>query len=241
MAQYIPMNRRGFLALATLGIASLAVPRLDQAAHAESEGGSTMPHELPPLPYAYNALEPYYSEEILRLHHDKHHAAYVTGLNTAEEKVQAMMKSGDFAAANSLAKDQAFHGSGHILHSVFWNSMKPGGGGAPSGDLAEAINKSFGSYDAFKGLFLATSNAIQGSGWGVLAYRWLDDSLVVLGAENHEDRAQWGVKAILVLDVWEHAYYLQYQNRRPDWTKAFMDNLVNWDYVAEKYAHIKGK
>ncbi len=200
-----------------------------------------MAHELPPLPYEYNALEPYYSEEILRLHHDKHHAAYVAGLNAAEEKVQAMLKSGDFAAANGVAKDLAFHGSGHILHSIFWTNMKPGGGGAPSGELAEAINRGFGSYDAFKGLFLATSNAIQGSGWGILAYRGMDDSLVVLGAENHEDRTQWGVQPILVLDVWEHAYYLQYQNKRPDWTKAFMDNLVNWDNVAQRFADARAK
>lgn len=198
-----------------------------------------MAHELPPLPYDYNALEPYYSEEVLHLHHDKHHAAYVTGLNTAEEKVQAMLKSGDFPAANGLAKDLAFHGSGHVLHSMFWKNMKPGGGGAPSGDLAAIIEKSFGSFDAFKGLFLATSNAIQGSGWGILAYSWKNDALVVLGAENHEDRTQWGVKPILVLDVWEHAYYLQYQNRRPDWTKTFIENLVNWDSVAEMYGWVK--
>ncbi|MHB1000541.1 MAG: superoxide dismutase [Armatimonadota bacterium] len=198
-----------------------------------------MAHELPPLPYDYKALEPYYDEETLHLHHDKHHAAYVTGLNTAEEKVQAMLKSGDFAAARSVAGDLAFHGSGHILHSIFWTNMKPGGGGAPSGELADAINKSFGSYDAFKGLFLATSNAIQGSGWGVLAYRKMDDSLVILGAEKHENLTQWGVQPILVLDVWEHAYYLKYQNKRPEWTKAFMDNLVNWDNVAERYKAAK--
>jgi len=198
-----------------------------------------MAHELPPLPYDYNALEPYLSEETLKLHHDKHHAAYVTGLNAAEDKVQAALKSGDFATANSLANDLAFHGSGHLLHSMFWKNMKPGGGGAPSGDLAAMIEKQFGSYDAFKGLFLATANAVQGSGWGILAYNWKCDSLVILGAEKHENRTQWGVKPLLVLDVWEHAYYLQYQNRRPDWTKAFMENLVNWDSVANKLAKVK--
>ena len=200
-----------------------------------------MAHELPPLPYDYNALEPYYSAEILRLHHDKHHAAYVTGLNAAEEKVQAMLKSGDYANARAVAGDLAFHGSGHILHSIFWTNMKPGGGGSPSGDLADAINKSFSSSDAFKGLFLATSNAIQGSGWGVLAYRAMDDALVVLGAEKHENLTHWGVQPILALDVWEHAYYLQYQNRRPDWTKAFMDNLVNWENVAQRLADAKAR
>lgn len=198
-----------------------------------------MAHELPPLPYDYNALEPYLSEETLKLHHDKHHAAYVIGLNAAEEKVQAALKSGDFAAANSIANDLAFHGSGHLLHSMFWKNMKPGGGGAPAGDLAAMIEKQFGSYDAFKGLFLATTNAVQGSGWGILAYNWKFDSLVILGAEKHENRTQWGAKPLLVLDVWEHAYYLQYQNRRPDWTKAFMENLVDWDNVANRFGKVK--
>lgn len=198
-----------------------------------------MNHELPPLPYAYDALEPHYDKETLTLHHDKHHAAYVSGLNAAEEKVQAMLKSGDYANARSVANDLAFHGSGHILHTIFWSNMKPGGGGAPSGELADGIDNSFGSFDAFKALFVATSNAIQGSGWGVLAYRKTDDALVILGAEKHENLTQWSVQPILVLDVWEHAYYLKYQNRRPEWTKAFMDHLVNWEEIAHRYANAK--
>lgn len=193
-----------------------------------------MAHELPTLPYAYDALEPYLSEETLHLHHDKHHAAYVNGLNAAEEKVSAMLKSGDFAAARCLAEDLAFNGSGDTLHTIFWNNMKPGGGGDPTGDLAAAINKAFGSVEAFKGYFLATANSIQGSGWGILAYCKRDDALVVLGAGKHQDGTQWGVKPILVLDVWEHAYYLQYQNKRPEWTKTFMEHLVNWDDVAQR-------
>lgn len=199
-----------------------------------------MAHELPALPYDYNALEPWYDEETLHLHHDKHHAAYVTGLNSAEEKLQAMLKSGDFAAVRSVVNDMAFHGSGHILHSIFWTNMKPNGGGEPAGELAEAISKSFGSFEAFKGLFIATANAVQGSGWSVLGYRKIDDALVVMGVEKHENIAQSGVVPILVLDVWEHAYYLKYQNRRPEWTKAFMDHLVNWDNVAERYKCAKG-
>ena len=193
-----------------------------------------MAHALPPLPYPYDALEPYYDEETLQLHHDKHHAAYVNGLNAAEEKVQAMLKSGDFANARAVAGELAFNGSGHILHSIFWPNMKPNGGGEPSGDLADAVNRQFGSFDAFKGLFIATANAVQGSGWGILAYRSMDDALVVLGAEKHENLTQWGVQPILVLDVWEHAYYLKYQNVRPEWTKTFMERLVNWDNVAER-------
>jgi len=191
-----------------------------------------MAHELAPLPYAYEALEPHYSAETLHLHHDKHHATYVTNLNAAEEKVRTMLSSGDFAAARGVAGDLAFNGSGDILHSIFWTNMKPDGGGEPSGELAELINAQFSSFSAFKSLFLATTNAIQGSGWGILAYRKADNALVILGAEKHENVTQSGAQPILVLDVWEHAYYLQYQNRRADWTKTFMENLVNWDDVS---------
>ncbi|MHB1462227.1 MAG: superoxide dismutase [Armatimonadota bacterium] len=199
-----------------------------------------MAHELPPLPYAYNALEPYYDAETVKLHHDIHHNGYVTGLNTAETKVAGMLDSGDFAAAKALAKEQAFHGSGNILHTIFWTNMAPKGGGAPGGELGKKIAADFGSYDKFKALFLATTNAVEGSGWGVLAYRQADDKLVVLQAEKHENLSQWGVTPILVLDVWEHAYYLKYQNRRPEWTKAFMEHLVNWADVAKRYAEAKG-
>lgn len=237
----LPMRRRQFLAFAGLGIVGLVSPSSVLADPGKPKGGkSKMAHELPPLPYDYKALEPWYDEETLHLHHDKHHAAYVSGLNAADDKVQAMLKSGDFAAARSVAGDLAFHGSGHILHSIFWTNMKPSGGGVPSGALADAINRSFGGYDAFKGLFLATTNAVQGSGWGVLAYRKADDALVVSGAEKHENVTQSGVTPLLVLDVWEHAYYLKYQNRRPEWTKAFIENLVNWDNVSDRYKAAKG-
>jgi len=193
-----------------------------------------MSYTLPPLPYDYKDLEPYYSEEMLRLHHDKHHAAYVAGLNAAEDRMKAAIASGDFSSANAIANDLAFHGSGHRLHSIFWTNMKPGGGGEPSGTLAEAIGRSFGDIDSFKKLFLSVTNAIQGSGWGILAYRPWDEGLVVLGAEKHENRTQWGVVPILVCDVWEHAYYLQYKNARPEWTNAFIEHLVNWDNVAQR-------
>ncbi len=198
-----------------------------------------MAHELPQLPYGYDALEPYYDEQTVKLHHDMHHAAYVKGLNAAEEKLQGMIAAGDWAAVKAVAKEQAFHGSGHILHSIFWTNMKPKGGGDPTGALADAIKKDFTSIEAFKALFLATTNAVEGSGWGILAYCAQQDKLVVLQAEKHENLTQWGVVPILVLDVWEHAYYLKYQNKRPDWTKAFMDNLVDWGDVAKRYANAK--
>jgi len=199
-----------------------------------------MAHELPPLPYAYDGLEPYYDAETVRLHHDIHHAGYVKGLNDAEAQVAAMVKSGDFAGAKAACKGLAFHGSGHILHSIFWTNMKPGGGGAPRGALLAGIEKGFGSYDAFKALFLAATNAVEGSGWGILAYRKMDEALVVLQAEKHENLTQWGAAPILALDVWEHAYYLKYQNKRPEWTKTFMENLVNWEDVGKRLAAAKG-
>jgi superoxide dismutase, Fe-Mn family len=198
-----------------------------------------MAHELPPLPYGYDALEPYYDKETVTLHHDKHHAAYVNGLNAVEEKVRAMIAAGDYAGAKAASGDLAFHGSGHILHSIFWKNMKPKGGGDPTGPLADAIKQQYGSIESFKALFLATANAVQGSGWGILAYRKWDSALVILGAEKHENITQWGVEPLLALDVWEHAYYLKYQNRRPEWTKAFMENLVNWDDVAQRFAAAK--
>jgi len=232
------MDRRDFLRLAGM---SAVVASLGRTGLAASEKGeqTKMAHVLPPLPYAYDALEPYYDAETVRLHHDIHHAAYVKGLNDAEAQVAAMLKSGDFAGAKAACKALAFHGSGDILHSIFWTNMKPGGGGLPSGALLQAMDGAFGNYDAFKGLFLAATNAVEGSGWGILACRKMDSALVVLQAEKHENLTQWGVAPILVLDVWEHAYYLKYQNKRPDWTKTFMEHLVNWDDVAKRLAAAK--
>lgn len=232
------LDRRGFLRLVT---ATAVTPYLARAGLAATERGgeTTMPYELPSLPYAYDALEPHYDEQTVRLHHDMHHAGYVKGLNAAEEQVAAMLTSGDFAGAKAACKALAFHGSGHAFHSIFWTNMKPGGGGEPSGDLAAAIDNDFGSFAAFKGLFLAASNAVEGSGWGVLGYCGTTQKLAVLQAEKHENFTVMGLTPILVLDVWEHAYYLKYQNRRPEWTRAFMDHLVNWDDVTSRLAAAK--
>jgi Fe-Mn family superoxide dismutase len=235
----LKIGRRKFLQLVGLSAVAVSLGRIGLSAPEKGEG-QKMAHELPPLPYGYDALEPYYDAQTEKLHHDIHHAGYVKGWNDAEVQVQAMLKSGDFAGAKAACKALAFHGSGATLHSIFWTNMKPGGGGAPSGDLAKAIEAAFGKYDAFKGFLLAATNAVEGSGWGILAYRKMDDALVVLQAEKHENLTQWGVTPILVLDVWEHAYYLKYQNKRPDWTKTFMDNLVNWGDVANRYAEAKG-
>ncbi len=227
------LNRRDFMGMAGMGVLGA---RLVGAAEAQADG----PHALPPLPYAYDALEPYYDRETVTIHHDKHHAGYVKGLNAAEAKLGEALKSGDFSQAKELCKALAFHGSGHILHSLFWANMKPNGGGEPSGGLAAGIEKSFGSYAAFQGLFLAAANSVEGSGWAILAHRALDDRLVVLQAEKHENLTQWGVAPVLALDVWEHAYYLKYQNRRPEWTQAFMEHLVNWGNVAGNLETVRG-
>ena len=196
-----------------------------------------MAHELAPLPYAYDALEPYIDEQTMRLHHDIHHAGYVAGLNNAEAKLAAAREAGDFALVKHWSREAAFHGSGHLLHSIFWPNMIAASEAkaAPGGALAEAIARAFGSFEAFKAQFIAAAIAVEGSGWGILAYRPADDALVVLTAEKHQNLTQWGVIPLLVLDVWEHAYYLKYQNRRGEYVKSFF-NIINWDDVAARYA-----
>ena len=226
------LARRDFLRAAGVGaIAASVWPAIAQ------EGGEQAPqhkpHELPDLPYDYDALEPHYSDELLHLHHDLHHAGYVKGLNAAEEKLSAMLESGDFAEAKATCKALAFHGSGDVLHSMLWTNMKPGGGGEPNGALARALEQSFGSFERFGGLFMAAANSVEGSGWGILAAQ-PGGALVVLQAEKHENLTVWGVTPILVVDVWEHAYYPQYQNRRQEWTQTFVQQLVNWDDVARR-------
>jgi Fe-Mn family superoxide dismutase len=228
------LNRRDFVGLAGMGL--FGAQLVGGGAAAQDVGT----HALPDLPYAYDALEPHYDQETVTLHHGKHHAAYVKGLNAAETKLAEALKAGDFTGAKEVCKAAAFHGSGHILHTLFWGNMKPAGGGEPTGNLAAGIVKAFGSFAALKGLFLAAANAVEGSGWAILGHRALDDRLVVLQAEKHENLTQWGVAPLLALDVWEHAYYLKYQNRRPDWTQAFVDHLVNWENVAQNLDSVRG-
>lgn len=204
------------------------------------KGDATMPFLLPELPYAYDALEPFLNAETLHLHHDKHHQAYVNAYNEAEEKLRAAQKAGDFSAIRALCDALAFNYSGHLLHSLFWTNMKPDGGSVPSADLAAQIRQDFGSYDVFKAQFLAATNSVQGSGWGILAWEPLGGQLVILQAEKHQNLAMWGATPLLVLDVWEHAYYLQYQNRRTDFTAGFFQHAVNWDDVAARFAAARG-
>ncbi len=192
-----------------------------------------MAHTLPKLPYAYDALEPFLSAETLEIHHGKHHQGYVTGLNDAEEALAAVQGDGDLARVRGLLDALAFNYSGHLLHSIFWTNMSPEGGGKPDGKLADLLKRDFGSFERFLKLFLAAADQVQGSGWGLLGWQPLTERLVILQAEKHQNLAQWGVTPLLVLDVWEHAYYLQYQNRRKDFTAGF-PGVINWADVGER-------
>ncbi|MEW6697441.1 MAG: superoxide dismutase [Bacillota bacterium] len=194
-----------------------------------------MKHELPALPYDYNALEPHYDEQTVRLHHDAHHKAYVDGLNNAEAKLAEAREKGDFALVKHWERELAFHGSGHILHTLFWDNMSPNGGGPATGPVAEEINKFFGSFETFKKQMSAAAVAVEGSGWALLCYNPMFKKLEILTAEKHQNLTQWGVVPLLVLDVWEHAYYLKYQNKRAAFVEAWW-NLVNWQDVNNRLA-----
>ena len=193
-----------------------------------------MRYQLPDLPYAYDALEPQYDEQTVRLHHDIHHKSYVDGLNKAEEKLQAARKEKDFALVKHWERELAFHGSGHILHTLFWESMSPNGGGPATGKIGERIQDQFGSFESFRDVFSAAAGAVEGSGWAVLAWNRELKTLQILTAEKHQDLTVWGALPLMALDVWEHAYYLKYQNQRPKWIEAWW-HLVNWDSVNERF------
>ncbi|KYH28995.1 Superoxide dismutase [Clostridium thermopalmarium DSM 5974] len=188
---------------------------------------------LPKLPYDYNALEPYYDEETVRIHHDKHHQAYVDGLNKAEAKLKEARESGDFTLIKHWERELAFNGAGHVLHTLFWENMTPGGSQL-TGELSERINQDFGSVENFKKQFSAAAAAVEGSGWCILVWVKNLQKLEILQVEKHQDLTIWGAIPILILDVWEHAYYLKYQNKRADFISAWW-NIVNWDVANKRY------
>lgn len=194
-----------------------------------------MAHELPPLPYDYNALEPHIDEATMRLHHDKHHLGYVKGLNNAEAKLAEAREKNDYGLVKHWEREAAFHGAGHFLHCIFWENMGPNAGGEPSGDLAEAINSQFGSFANFISHFKAAGGAVEGSGWVILAKNNVTGALEILTAEKHQNLTQWVNTPLLVCDVWEHAYYLNYQNNRGAYLDAFC-NVINWDDVSKRLA-----
>jgi superoxide dismutase, Fe-Mn family len=256
------MNRRHALKTTALASATLATlpsafaqglpvqnsPRRDQAL-ISTAATTTSPFTLPPLPYAYDALEPHIDTETMHIHHDKHHAAYVANLNkVVSVKAVADAKADNFLTLEILLRDLNSrpesnrtairnNGGGHYNHSLFWQMMKPGGGGEPGGELAKAIDASFDSFNAFKEQFTKSAMTQFGSGWAWLV---LDGkTLKIENTPNQDTPLSQSRTPLLGLDVWEHAYYLKYQNKRADYVTAWW-NVVNWNFVAERYAKSNG-
>jgi Fe-Mn family superoxide dismutase len=191
-------------------------------------------HTLPPLPYRYDALEPHISEEIMRLHHTKHHQSYVDGLNKAEKMMQKARETNDYELLKHWEREAAFHGSGHYLHTIFWNNMIPKGGGQPRGELLERMKADFGSFERFKHHFTEAAKSVEGVGWALLVWSPRARRLEILQTEKHQLMTQWDTIPLLVLDVWEHAYYLQYKNDRAAYINNWW-NVVHWRDVEQRF------
>lgn len=205
-----------------------------------------MPHsasyQLPDLPYDYSALEPVISAEIMQLHHSKHHAGYVTNLNTALEKYKEAESKADVAAMIGLQQAIKFNGGGHVNHTIFWTNLAPigkGGGEGPKADLAHALQAEFGSVEGFIEKMSAASVAIQGSGWGWLGFNKASGKLILTTCSNQDPLSTQGFIPLLGIDVWEHAYYLQYKNVRAEYVKNIW-KIVHWKNVEERFAKAKG-
>jgi superoxide dismutase, Fe-Mn family len=222
------------------GIGGLGLALAATIGRGETKGESTMPaatfkpqpFSLPPLPY--KSLEPVIDDATLALHHDKHHAGYVTGANKALDELAKARESGDFGLVKHWERELAFHGSGVVLHNRYWESMWPGGRGKPSEDLAAAIEASFGSQEKMLAQFAAATKAVEGSGWGLLVWGPATQRLAILTAEKHQNLTVWGCVPILVVDVWEHAYYLKYQNKRPDYVDAVL-KILDWEGANKRF------
>lgn len=190
---------------------------------------------LPDLSYDYGALEPHISARIMQLHHDKHHKGYVDGANKACETLEEARRAGDFSKTAALERALAFNLSGHVLHSLFWQNLAPNGGGKPTGDLAKAIDRDFGGFDSFKKQLVAAAQTNMGSGWGVLMWDPLSARLLTAQIHDHQSDTLMGSLPIMVLDAWEHAYYLQYQNEKAKYFEAIW-NVWNWSDIAARFA-----
>jgi superoxide dismutase, Fe-Mn family len=192
-------------------------------------------YSLPELNYDYSALAPHISAQIMELHHSKHHAAYVAGANTALEKLAEARDANDFANINRLQKDLAFHLGGHTNHSIFWKNLTPGSQERPTGELAAAIDEFFGSFDKFRAHFNAAALGLQGSGWAFLAWDAIGGQLIIEQLYDQQGNIAAATTPLLMLDMWEHAFYLDYKNVKGDYVTAFW-NIVNWDDVATRFA-----
>lgn len=193
----------------------------------------TIPYSLPDLAYDYGALEPHISGRIMELHHSKHHAGYVARANNALERLADVRLGDDFSAITMLEKNLAFHLSGHVLHSLFWTNLHPDGG-EPSGELAEHLTEIFGGVDGFVRQMTQVANTVQGSGWALAAWEPLAGRIIVQQVHDHQANHGQGTIPLLAIDSWEHAYYLQYENRKADFVAAIW-NIVNWTDVARRF------
>jgi len=230
--------KAGGLGLAALGTAGLSTA---QGMHHDNKKMADLfdapmkngEYSLPKLPYDYDALEPVIDAQTTRLHHDIHFNGYKNGLNGALKALKEARESGDFSMVQHHEGKLAFHGAGYFLHLVFFAHLTAPGSSSPSSWMKNTLAEHFGSMERFKAHFAAASKTVEGSGWGILGYQPIGDRLVVLQAEKHQNRTQWNVIPLLVIDVWEHAYYLNYQNRRGDYVDNFW-KVVNWDVVEKR-------
>lgn len=191
-------------------------------------------HKLPPLPYSYDALEPYIDTETMRLHHSKHHQSYVDGLNKAELALQRARNNSEYELIKHWEREFAFNGAGHYLHTLFWATMSPEGGKLVNGELKQQLERDFGGMEPFRQQFSQAAEKVEGSGWAILVWSPRAQRLEILQAEKHQNLSQWDAIPVLSLDVWEHAYYLNYQNNRQRYVDAWW-NVVNWDAVQDRF------
>jgi len=196
-------------------------------------------YELPPLPYDYAALEPHISARIMELHHDKHHKTYVDGANKALEQLEEARKGGDFTRIAAIEKALAFNVSGHVLHSLFWNNLTPKGGDQPTGELADAIKRDFGSFESFKKQMTQAAATNMGSGWSALVWDTVSQRLLTAQIHDHQNEITQGGVPILVLDAWEHAYYLQYGPEKKTYFEAVW-NVWNWADAGRRFESVRG-
>jgi Fe-Mn family superoxide dismutase len=190
-------------------------------------------YSLPDLAYDHGALEPHISARIMELHHDKHHAGYVKGANVALEKLHDIREKGDFSAITMLEKNLAFHVSGHVLHSLCWTNLSPDGGGEPAGALGELIEDTFGGFPGFRQQMTEAASTVQGSGWALASWEPTAEQFVVQQVHDHQGNHGQGLVPLLAIDAWEHAFYLQYENRKADYLEAIW-NVISWADVAQR-------
>jgi len=236
LAGMAALSATGILASAKSQRANTAKNTLSQADLGWDQASSQ--YTLPDLPYAYDALNAVIDEQTMRIHHDKHHAGYVRGVNKALAQLEAIRwEQGDPTLIQHWQRQLSFHMGGHINHTLFWSGMKPeidGGGGQPAGNLSQKIKQSFGSFGKFAKQFKLAATKVEGSGWGWLVYEPVSRQLLVTQMQNQQDMMFPGAIPLLGVDVWEHAYYLKYQNRRADYVEAFM-RVINWDEISRRF------